>query len=189
MIINDKALAKVLKRSGATGFKICSIGDSIRFVGWEWAARLLINGSNEHPRLTLAALVEMLGYIPQTGECGHVYKDRQGWQWQSMTEAVFDSEYAGVSCKNGSSERAALLPIRYGGPLILTTSKEMYRVSGPSTLAQASSEFFFKRPNALCFGDSESELCLSCLRPETPGRIWTQLEQIEWEVCEDAETN
>lgn len=106
-----------------------------------------------------------------------------------MTEAVFDSEYAGVSCKNGGSERAILLPIRYGGPLILTTSKEMYRVSGPSTLAQASSEFFFKRPNALCFGDSESELYLSCLRPETPGRIWTQLEHIAWETEENEKAN
>lgn len=188
MIINDKALARTLKRSGASGFKLRMNGYILELVGWDWAARLTLHSSGEPPRLTLAALVEMLGYIPETGECGHVYKDKGGWEWQSMAEAVFESEYAGVSCDNGTSERAVLLPIRYGGPLILTLSGRMYRVSGPSALAEGT-EFYFRAPNALCFGDKDSELYIGCLRPEIPGRVWTQLEKIEWEAPEDADTD
>ena len=34
MIINDKALARALKRSGKAGFKLCVNGKVIRLVGW-----------------------------------------------------------------------------------------------------------------------------------------------------------
>lgn len=80
MIINDKALARTLRRSGTTGFKICVNGSSARLVSWDWAAKIQLSGANEPPKLTLAALVEMLGYIPGDGECGHVCKLKGGWE-------------------------------------------------------------------------------------------------------------
>ena len=82
MIINDKALARVLKRSGKAGFKFCVNGNAIRLVSWDWAARLPIQSSGTENRQTLAALVEMLGYLPGDGECGHVYRD--GGEWYSI---------------------------------------------------------------------------------------------------------
>lgn len=188
MIVNDKALAKVLKRSGTAGFKLCVNGTTMRLVGWGWAARATL--SDDPPKLVLSTLVEMLGYIPADGDCGHIYKVKDGWEWQDLTEAVFDAEYAGVSCRNGTSSSCVLLPIRYGGlPLIMTRSRAIYSVSGPGMLAVNGSSMMLREPSALCFGDRESEIYIECRRPEVPGRIWTQLEQIEWEACEDAETN
>ena len=56
MIINDKALAKALKRSGMTGFKICVNGNTARLVSWDWAAKIRLSGANEPPKLTLCLL-------------------------------------------------------------------------------------------------------------------------------------
>lgn len=185
MIINDKALAKVLKRSGTTGFKMCVNGNTARLVSWDWAARFQLYGAEEPPKLTLAALVEMLEYIPGDGECGHIYKTKTGWEWQGMTEAVFDTDYNTLARREQSTLACVLLPIRYGGPLVLTLAGKMYRVTGPGSLAADMSAFCFKEPGSLCFGDADSELYISCQRPELPSRTWQQLEGIDWEVRED----
>lgn len=185
MIINDKALARTLKRSGTTGFKICVNGKVARLVSWDWAARFALAGAAETPKLTLAALVEMLGYIPGDGECGHVYKTKDGWEWQDMTEAVFDSDYNTLARREQSTLSCILLPIRFMSPLILTLAGKMYRVTGPGALAADKSRFCFKEPGSLCFGDYDSELYIGCQRPELPSRVWQQLEQLDWEAGED----
>ena len=185
MIINDKALARTLKRTGTTGFKLCVNGSAARLVSWDWAVRLQLYGATEPPKLMLAALVEMLGYIPGDGECGHIYKTKDGWEWQGMTEAVFDTDYNTLARREQSTLACVLLPIRYGGPLVLTLAGKMYRVTGPGSLAADMSRFYFKEPGSLCFGDADSELYIGCLRPEIPGCVWRQLEKIDWEADED----
>lgn len=189
MIINDKALARTLKRSGKTGFKICINGYAARVVSWDWAAKIPLSGSNEPPKLTLAALVELLGYIPGDGECGHVYKTKSGWEWQSMTEAVFDIEYNQLARKEAGAIGCLPLPIGYGGPLILTTEQKMYRVTGPSSLVADRSRMCFKQPGSLCFGDYESELYITCSRPDAPWGLWKQLENLDWEATENETEN
>ena len=141
--------------------------------------------SAEAPKLTLAAIVEMLGYIPDDGECGHVYKTKDGWEWQDMTEAVFDSDYNTLARREQSTLSCILLPIRFMSPLILTLARKMYRVTGPGALAADKSRFCFKEPGSLCFGDHDSELYIGCQRPELPSRVWQQLEQLDWEAGED----
>ena len=93
MVINDKVLARTLKRTGQYGFKFCVNGTAARLVGWDFAARIQLSDTDEPPKMTLAALVEMLGFLPVDGECGHIYIVKNGWEWQDMTPAVFDSDY------------------------------------------------------------------------------------------------
>lgn len=182
MVINDKALARTLKRTGQYGFKFCVNGTAARLVGWDFAARIQLSDTDEPPKMTLAALVEMLGFLPVDGECGHIYKVKNGWEWQDMTPAVFDSDYNELAHKERSTIDCAMLPVRYiTRPLILTTEQRIYSVAGPMTLAEEWSGFFFKEPGSLCFGDDSSELFLSCYRPEQPGKVWRQLEALDWE--------
>ncbi len=160
-------------------------GSSARLVSWDWAARIRLTGAAEPPKLTLAALVEMLGYIPGDGECGHVYKVKGGWEWQGMTEAVFDNDYNTIARREQSTMNCVLLPVRFAGPLVLTATGKMYRITGPGSLAADMSAFYFKEPGTLCFGDTDNELYIGCQRPELPSRVWQQLEGIDWEVHED----
>ena len=102
-----------------------------------------------------------------------------------MTEAVFDTDYNTLARREQSTLACVLLPIRYGGPLVLTLAGKMYRVTGPGSLAADMSRFYFKEPGSLCFGDADSELYIGCLRPEIPGCVWRQLEKIDWEADED----
>lgn len=188
MIINDKALARALKRSGKAGFKFCVNGNAIRLVSWDWAARLPLQSSGTENRQTLAALVEMLGYLPGDGECGHVYRDGGEWYDQDMTEAVFDIEFNQLARSENSDELCCVLPVQYGfRPLIYTQRGLMYRISGPQELcaAMTGTRRFFREPATLGFCDHESVLYLSCLRPEIPGEIWAQLEKIDWGTGND----
>lgn len=188
MIINDKALARVLKRSGKAGFKFCVNGNAIRLVSWDWAARLPLQSSGTENRQTLAALVEMLGYLPGDGECGHVYRDGGEWYDQDMTEAVFDTEFNQLARSENSDELCCVLSVQYGfRPLIYTQRGLLYRISGPQELcaAMTGTRRFFREPATLGFCDHESTLYLSCLRPEIPGEIWAQLEKIDWGAGND----
>ena len=188
MIINDRALARVLKRSGKVGFKLCVNGNVIRLVSWDWAARLPLQSSGTENRQTLAALVEMLGYLPGDGECGHVYRDGGEWYDQDMTEAVFDIEFNQLERRENSDEGCCVLPVHYGfRPLIFTQRGLMYKISGPQELCalMTGTRRFFREPATLGFCDHESTLYLSCLRPEIPGEIWAQLEKIDWGTGND----
>lgn len=154
MIINDKALARVLKRSGKAGFKFCVNGNAIRLVSWDWAARLPLQSSGTENRQTLAALVEMLGYLPGDGECGHVYRDGGEWYDQDMTEAVFDIEFNQLARSENSDELCCVLPVQYGfRPLIYTQRGLLYRISGAQELcaAMTGTRRFFREPATLGF--------------------------------------
>lgn len=188
MIINDRALARVLKRSGKVGFKLCVNGNVIRLVSWDWAARLPLQSSGTENRQTLAALVEMLGYLPGDGESGHVYRDGGEWYFQGMTEAVFDIEFNQLERRENSDEDCRVLPVQSGfRPLIFTQRGLMFKVSAPKELsaAQSGTRMFFREPATLGFRDYESTLYLSCQRPEIPGAIWAQLEKVDWEASDD----
>ena len=188
MIINDKALARALKRSGKAGFKLCVNGNVIRLVSWDWAARLPLQSSGTENRQTLAALVEMLGFLPGDGESGHVYRDGGEWYFQDMTEAVFDIEFNQLERRGNSDEDCRVLPVQYGlRPLICTQYGHIHKVSGPGELssAQSGTRMFFRAPATLGFRDHESALYLVCTRPEILGAIWEQLEQIDWEASND----
>ena len=188
MIINDRALARVLKRSGKAGFKLCVNGNVIRLVSWDWAARLPLHSSGTENRQTLAALVEMLGYLPGDGESGHVYRDGGEWYFQGMTEAVFDIEFNQLERRESGDEDCRVLPVQSGfRPLIFTQRGLMFKVSAPKELsaAQSGTRMFFREPATLGFRDYESTLYLSCQRPEIPGAIWAQLEKVDWEASND----
>ena len=183
MIINDKALARALKRSGKAGFKLCVNGKVIRLVGWDWAARLPLQCPGTENRQTLAALVEMLGYLPVDGMSGHVYRDGNEWYFQDMTEAVFNAEFNQLERMENGDQDCRVLPILLRStPLIHTQRGLMYKVTGPKELSAAmtATRRFFREPATLGFRDYESALYLSCLRPEIPDAIWTQLEEIDW---------
>ena len=144
--------------------------------------------SGTENRQTLAALVEMLGYLPGDGECGHVYRDGGEWYDQDMTEAVFDIEFNQLERRENSDEVCCVLPVHYGfRPLIFTQRGLMYKISGPQELcaAMTGTRRFFREPATLGFCDHESTLYLSCLRPEIPGEIWAQLEKIDWGAGND----
>lgn len=157
-------------------------------MSWDWAARLPLQSSGTENRQTLAALVEMLGYLPGDGECGHVYRDGGEWYDQDMTEAVFDTEFNQLARSENSDELCCVLPVQYGfRPLIYTQRGLLYRISGPQELcaAMTGTRRFFREPATLGFCDYESVLYLSCLRPEIPGEIWAQLEKIDWGTGND----
>lgn len=131
----------------------------------------------------LRELVEMLGYLPVDGMSGHVYRDGNEWYFQDMTEAVFNAEFNQLERMENGDQECRVLPIRLcSTALIYTQSGLMYKVTGPGELSAAmtATRRFFREPATLGFRDYESALYLSCLRPEIPYGIWTQLEEIDW---------
>ena len=63
-------------------------------LGPGWAASLQLDAMDEPPKIVLAALVEMLGYVPGPGDCLSVSKGKSGWSAQGMQDEVFETEYS-----------------------------------------------------------------------------------------------
>lgn len=63
-------------------------------LGPGWAASLQLDAMDEPPKIVLAALVEMLGYVPGPGDCMSVSKGKSGWSAQGMQDEVFETEYS-----------------------------------------------------------------------------------------------
>lgn len=78
MIINEKRFARALKSAGAVGFRLRVAGPNLELIGPDWAAQICLDIMDEPPKLVLAALVEVLGYLPGTGECLSVCKGKAG---------------------------------------------------------------------------------------------------------------
>lgn len=100
-----------------------------------------------------------------------------------MTEAVFNTEFNQFERMENGDQDCRVLPILLRStPLIHTQRGLMYKVTGPKELSAAmtATRRFFREPATLGFRDNESALYLSCLRPEIPEGIWTQLEEIDW---------
>lgn len=120
MIINEKRLARALKSSGAIGFRLRVIGGRMEIIGADWAAYLQFDVMEEPPKLVLAALVEVLGYLPGSGDCISVSKGKNGWAAQGMQDEVFQRgirrllerqlRAAGMRCAPAEAGRTAAYP-------------------------------------------------------------------------------
>jgi hypothetical protein len=91
MIIDDGALAKALKREAKAGIKLLADGEVMRLLFGKVRVVLILDIMEKLPKLTLAALVEMLGYIPRNC-CIEVHKNKDGYTEQDVLDSAFAAE-------------------------------------------------------------------------------------------------
>lgn len=180
MIINEKRLARALKSSGAIGFRLRVIGGRMEIIGAGWAAYLQFDVMEEPPKLVLAALVEVLGYLPGSGDCISVTKGKGGWAAQGMQDAVFSEEFGGYLNDNFALQACAVLPLRLGAQqLIQALDRRVYAVGAGWGLRDSNCAAYLDTGCAvLC--DRESALAVRLGRADEPGPVWAWLESRDW---------
>lgn len=86
-MIDDKKLEKMVRRQVKLGMTIYVGGDEIAFVSSNWLARTTMQRLCEKLRITLGALVEMLGFIPEEGAI-RIRKNKDGYDVQEEMQTV-----------------------------------------------------------------------------------------------------
>lgn len=180
MIINEKRLARALKSSGAIGFRLRVIGGRMEIIGADWAAYLQFDVMEEPPKLVLAALVEVLGYLPGSGDCISVSKGKNGWAAQGMQDEVFSEEFGGYLNDNFALQACAVLPLRLGAQqLIQTLDRRVFGVGGGWGLRDSGCAAYLETGCAI-LSDRESALAVRLSRADEPGPVWAWLESRDW---------
>ncbi len=180
MIINEKRLARALKSAGAVGFRLRVIGGRMELIGADWAAYLQFDVMKEPPKLVLAALVEVLGYLPGSGDCISVLKGENGWTAQGMQDAVFGEEFSGYMNDNFAPQACAVLPLRLGAQqLIQTLDRRVFGVGTGWGLRDCNCAAYLETGCAI-LRDRESGLAVRLGRADEPGPVWAWLESRDW---------
>lgn len=184
MIINEKRLARALKSSGAVGFRLRTVGGRMDLLGPGWAASLQLDAMDEPPKLVLSALVELLGYLPGSGDCLSIAKGKGGWTAQGMQDEVFETEYSTYFNRSYAERPCALLPLRLGPQqLAQTMDRRIYGI-GPGWELRSGGVAEHLDTGCIILRDRESELAVRLSRPDAPTALWTWLESRDW--LEDA---
>lgn len=180
MIINEKRLARALKSAGAVGFRLRVAGPNLELIGPDWAARLCLDIMDKPPKLALAALVEVLEYLPGAGDCLSVCKGKSGWAAQYIQDAVFCEEFNGYVSDHYAAQPCAVLPLRLGAQqLIQAPDRRVYAVGAGWGLRDSSCAAYLDTGCAvLC--DRESALAVRLGRADEPGPVWAWLESRDW---------
>lgn len=180
MIINEKRLARALKSSGAVGFRLRVAGPNLELIGPDWAARICLDIMDEPPKLVLAALVEVLGYLPGAGDCLSVCKGKSGWAAQYIQDAVFCEEFNGYVSDHYAAQPCVVLPLRLRAQqLVQTLDRRVYGL-GPGWSLRDSNDAAYLGTGCAIIRDRESALAVRLSRPDEPGPIWTWLESRNW---------
>lgn len=187
MIINEKRLARALKSSGAVGFRLRTVGGRMDLLGPGWAASLQLDAMDEPPKIVLAALVEMLGYVPGSGDCMSASKGKSGWSAQGMQDEVFETEFSTYFNRSYAERPCALLPLRLGAQqLVQTLDEHIYGIGPGWALRERNTAYVsYLQTGCVVLSDSESALAVRLSRPDEPGPIWTWLESRNWFDTED----
>lgn len=180
MVVNEKRLARSLKSPGTVGFRLRVVSGRIELIGADWAAYLQFDMMEEPPKLVLAALVEVLGYLPGSGDCISVSKGKNGWAAQGMQDEVFETEYSTYFNRSYAERPCALLPLRLGAQQLVQTLDEHIYGIGPGWALRESSAASYLQTGCVALSDSESALAVRLSRPDEPGPIWTWLESRNW---------
>lgn len=106
-MIDDKKLEKMLRRQVRTGLTIYVGGDEIAFVGSSQMVRTTLARLQDKLRVTLGALVEMLGFIPEEGAI-LIRKTKDGYDVQEEMLNV-------VSNQIGTFLDMELIPVKRTG--------------------------------------------------------------------------
>jgi hypothetical protein len=118
MLINDKALAAAMKKC-KSGVKVRYDCGAMDILGSDWFAHIDVSRLEDKPRFTLAALVEMLGYIPE-GECLEIVKGKKRYEVQDVMFDAVTGEAAGyLTAEDFTSVEK--IPLTYGGTLLFQT--------------------------------------------------------------------
>lgn len=180
MIINEKRLARALKSSGAIGFRLRVIGGRMEIIGTDWAAYLQFDVMEEPPKLVLAALVEVLGYLPGSGDCISVCKGKSGWAAQYMQDAVFSEEFNSYVSDHYAVQRCAVLPLRLGAQqLVQTLDRRVYGL-GPGWSLRDCNDAACLGTGCAIIRDRESVLAVRLNRADEPGAVWRWIESRDW---------
>ena len=167
MIINEKRLARALKSAGAVGFRLRVAGPNLELIGPDWAAQICLDIMDEPPKLVLAALVEVLGYLPGTGECLSVCK-------------VFCEEFNGYVSDHYAAQPCAVLPLRLGAQqLVQTLDRRVYGL-GPGWSLRDCNDAAYLGTGCAIIRDRESVLAVRLNRADEPGAVWRWIESRDW---------
>lgn len=178
MLINDKALAAAMKRC-KSGVKVRYDCGAMDILGADWFAHIDVSRLEDKPRLTLAALVEMLGYIPE-GECLEIVKGKKRYEVQDVMFDAVTGEAAGYLTAEDFTP-VEKIPLTYGGTLLFQAKN--LRVAGVKgglleTLISASDARYSEELSSFVCGDGDSTFACRASRGYSPS--WRALESIRW---------
>lgn len=180
MIINEKRFARALKSAGAVGFRLRVAGPNLELIGPDWAAQICLDIMDEPPKLVLAALVEVLGYLPGAGDCLSVCKGKSGWAAQYIQDAVFCEEFNGYVSDHYAAQPCAVLPLRLGAQqLVQTLDRRVYGL-GPGWSLRDRNDAAYLGTGCAIIRDRESVLAVRLNRADEPGAVWRWIESRDW---------
>ena len=180
MIINEKHLARALKSAGAVGFRLRVAGPKLELIGADWAAQICLDIMDEPPKLVLAALVEVLGYLPGAGDRLSVCKGKSGWAAQYIQDAVFSEEFNGYVSEDYAVQPCAVLPLRLGAQqLVQTLDRRVYGL-GPGWSLRDCNDAEYLGTGCAIVRDRESVLAVRLNRADEPGAVWSWIESRDW---------
>ncbi|NCB52207.1 MAG: hypothetical protein EOM54_10040 [Clostridia bacterium] len=177
MIIDDGALAKALKREAKDKIKLMAEGGILRLLFGETRVVLNLNGLDEPPRMTLAALVEMLGYIPAEC-CIEIIKTKDGYAEQELLGSAFTAE-SDMFTAMGLMQ-AASIPITFRGMLLFQCGDKSVYGAKPGALSICAGPLSVGTGNLICASDNDSWFCVRGYRPEELDKLWCALESTLW---------
>lgn len=185
MLINDKALAAAMKKC-KSGVKIRYYSGRLEVLCDDWYAAVNVAAVEEKPKLTLAAMVEMLGYIPE-GDCLEIKKREGEYDAQELLDSAFGSE---VTCLMPEPDAVSVerIPLAYGETLLLQTRD--LRVVGmkPDVLRVCAfliNSTYSERASTFSCKDEDSKFLCRAWRRDNP--CWKALESIRWGPEKEAE--
>ncbi|NCB52516.1 MAG: hypothetical protein EOM54_11660 [Clostridia bacterium] len=178
MIIDDGALAKALKREAKDKIKLMAEGGILRLLFGETRVVLDLNGLDEPPRMTLAALVEMLGYIPSAC-CIEIIKTKEGYAEQELLISAFTAESDMFSVA-GEKEPVASIPITFRALLLFQCGDKSVYGAKPGELSICVGPLSVGTGNLICASDNDSWFCTRGYRPEELDKLWCALESTLW---------
>lgn len=184
-MIDDKKLEKILRRQVKVGLTIYVGGDEIAFVGANWLARTTMARLTEKLRITLGALVEMLGFIPEEGAI-RIRKQKDSYDVQEEMQTVVANQISTfLDAKLWPVKRTTL---SYGWAVQLwqTRSGKLYGQTA-DRVDNGGANAYLNGAGCLVIRDlnNSEEQYIKVSRPEDDvgtvrSALWEHLEEVMW---------
>lgn len=179
MIVDGKKFAAELGKCLKSGYNLRAADGHICIYTMEWLFRAKME---KLPREILAELVMHLGTVPQDC-CLRAWKDKDGYQVQSMMEDVFQ-EGAEDFDDAQELEEVRDTGLRWGTALYQAQAGWIVGVSlNRRLLCEGAKTCYAAGEQSVLWMDAESTIAFRAYRPEPNTDVrqqWTALETVQW---------
>lgn len=174
MIIPDAILAKTVEKWSKYGLRLWWRSSRLTFLRDDIRITLDLDCMDKPPYLTPAALVKMLGFIPE-GRCIEIIKTSDGYNAQELMESVVLDQIEALAPAPVDTVRR--IPLSWNGMyLFQNAAGAVFGVWD----APGRSVFDLSAGLVLSAEDDESSFATKAFRPDEPPLRWQALESVMW---------